>query len=132
MFEKFTYSTGQIKRYYQAATRDFFIANKADVAEVSFVFCFSALIKAAIAVCAKNNLRVRARVGHHNALIQKLSDILDDQAIEGVASKMKKKRNRDLYDGGIIISKKEADFYKLFIKNLLKKVDMYLFSEKLL
>ena len=121
MFEKFKFSPRQIKRYYQGALRDLRIASNSKIPEVIFYFSYDSLIKLAIAVCAKNNLRVKARKGHHIKLIKKLSFYLEDPEIEVLANEMRSKRNWDLYGGGIIISKKEAKEYLEWIKEIFDK-----------
>jgi hypothetical protein len=132
MFEQFDYSPVQIKKYYQAATRDLQLVILAGAPEIVFYLAYNIIIKTAMAVCAKNNLRVKSRAGHHIELIRKLAEYLADPEIEDVASKMRSKRNRDLYDGGVITSEKEADFYIHFCQKLIKSTDSYLFPDKLL
>jgi len=132
MFEKFDYSPIQIKRYYQAAVKDLQLVILAGAPEIVFYLAYNIIIKVAMAVCAKNNLRVKSRTGHHIELIGKLAEYLADQEIEDVANKMRTKRNRDLYDGGVLTSEKEADFYISFCQNLIKRVDAYLSPDKLL
>ncbi|MFA4942503.1 MAG: hypothetical protein WC564_02590 [Patescibacteria group bacterium] len=132
MFEKFNYYPDQIQKYYQAAVRDLHLAILAEAPEIIFYLSYNIIIKMAIAVCAKNNLRVKSRVGHHIELIAKLAEYLDDQEIEDVANKMRTKRNRDLYDGGVITSEKEAEFYICFCKKLVERADRYLSPDKLL
>ena len=85
-----------------------------------------------MAVCAKNNLRVKSRAGHHVELIEKLAEYLKDEKIEDTASKMRMKRNRDLYDGGTSTSGKEAAFYLNFCRKLVADADAYIFPNKLL
>jgi hypothetical protein len=70
MFEKFHFSKRQIRKYYQSAIRDLKIASNSKIPEVIFRFSYDALVKLAIAVCAKNGLRVKARKGHHIELIK--------------------------------------------------------------
>jgi uncharacterized protein (UPF0332 family) len=106
------------------------IANNSNP-EIVFVFCYNCLIKLALAVCAKNNLRVKARRGHHVALIAKLADFLGDQEIEVFAEEMRSKRNKDLYGGGAYVSQKEAKMYFDFIKELVNKIEKYLDFGKL-
>jgi len=132
MFEKFDYSPIQIKKYYQAAAKDLQLVISAGAPEIVFYLAYNVIIKTAMAVCAKNNLRVKSRAGHHIELIGKLAECLDDQEIEDIAGKMRTKRNRDLYDGGVITSEKEADFYICFCKKLIESADSYLFPDKLL
>jgi hypothetical protein len=130
MFEKFNFSHDQINRYYQAAAKDLRLAASAGAPELVFYVCYNIIVKIAMAVCAKNNLRVKSRTGHHIELISRLEEFLKDQKIEDVAGKMRIKRNRDLYDGGVIISDKEADFYLSFCKKLVQRADSYLFQDK--
>lgn len=131
MFEKFNFTSEQIRRYYQAAAKDLRLAKSANAPEVVFYICYNIIIKTAMAVCAKNNLRVKSRAGHHIELIGKLAGCLRDPEIEEVAGKMRNKRNRDLYDGGTITSEKEAKFYLSFCGELINKADNYLFQNKL-
>jgi len=126
MFEKFKFTEKQIKNYYKSAVKDFKIAYQSDIPEVTFKFCYDVLLKLAIAVCAKNNLRVKARKGHHIELIKKLSDFLNDRDIMVIGNEMRSKRNWDLYSGGIIISEKEAKEYRKWIKAIILKVKDYL------
>lgn len=132
MFENFSYPPEQVKKYYQAAVKDLRLITKEKAPEVVFYISYNVLIKAAMAVAAKNNLRVKSRTGHHVELIQKLAEILRNPEIEDAANRMRSKRNRDLYDGGVATSQKEADFYLSFCKDLIKQVDFYLFPNKLL
>ena len=81
MFEKFAFTSRQIDQYYKSAARDLKIAQTSDIPEVIFKFSYDALLKLAIAVCAKNNLRVKSRQGHQAELINKLSEIIKEQDI---------------------------------------------------
>jgi len=132
MFEIFNYSSDQINKYYQAAVKDLRLAISAGAPELVFYACYNVIVKTAMAVCAKNNLRVKSRAGHHIELIGKLAEYLKDQEIEDIANKMRTKRNKDLYDGGTITTKKEAESYIVFCKKLIKETDNYLFPDKLL
>lgn len=132
MFDRFDYSSEQISKYYQTAAKDLRLAISAGAPELAFYACYNVIVKIAMAVCAKNNLRVKSRTGHHTELISKLAEYLEDSEIEDTANKMRTKRNRDLYDGGTTTSLKEAEVYILFCKKLVKKADAYLFPDKLL
>lgn len=132
MFDRFDYSSEQISKYYQTAAKDLRLAISAGAPELAFYACYNVIVKTAMAVCAKNNLRVKSRAGHHMELISKLAEYLDDPEIEDVANKMRAKRNRDLYDGGTSTSQREAEAYISFCKKLVKKADAYLFPDKLL
>ncbi len=132
MFEKLVASNDQINRYYQAAVKDLRLAISAGAPELVFYTCYNVIVKTAMAVCAKNNLRVKSRTGHHTELISKLAEYLKDVEIEDVANRMRRKRNKDLYDGGTMTSLKEADAYIVFCKKLVEAADIYLFPDKLL
>ena len=123
MFEKFRFSRKQIEKYHSSAKRDLKIASEADVPEVRFRFCYDALLKLAITVCAEHGLRVKSRRGHHIELIKKLSFFLKDSEIEILANEMRSKRNWDLYGGGIIISSKEAREYLDWTKQIFDKTE---------
>jgi hypothetical protein len=129
MFEKFKFSSQQITKYYQSAIRDLRISSSSKVTEVSFRFCYDALLKLAIAVCASEGLRVKARQGHYIELISKLAFFLKDKEIEILANEMRSKRNWDLYGGGVVISQKEAEEYKRWTKNIFQKAEK-IFKEK--
>jgi len=131
MFVNFEFSEKQIIDYFKAAQRDLRLA-KAEEPEVKFFFSYNCLLKLAQSVCAKNNLRVKSRPGHHIALSEKCAILLKNKQLKSTAQAMRDRRNRDLYDGGIIITDKEAGAYYLFVKNLSKQVDDYIFPNKLL
>lgn len=120
MFEKFSFKKEQVKGYFNSAVRDIAIADGSDVPEVIFKFSYDALLKLAIAFCALNGLRVKARLGHHTGLIGRLSEFLDDKEVEVIGNEMRMKRNIDLYSGGTLISKKEADEYCGWVKGVIK------------
>lgn len=77
-------------------------------------------------MCAYNNIRVKSRLGHHIALLDKYAEFLNDKKIIAVAKAMRDKRNRDLYDGATVITIKEAERYYVFVQDLLIKTEMYL------
>ena len=132
MFEKFIFSKKQVGKYYSSALRDLKIAKKAEDTEVSFRFCYDALLKLAITVCAKNNLRVKARQGHHIKLIDKLAEILKNKDVKVIGQEMRSKKNWDLYGGGVLISKKEAKEYLKWTDAIFREADNYLYENKLL
>ena len=128
MFVKFNFSKKQISDYFQAAKNDIRLANSKEP-EVKFFFSYNCLLKIAQAVCAYNNLRVKSHAGHHIALLDKCANLLDNPDLAVVAQTMRDKRNRDLYDGGTIITEKEANTYYTFVKNYLKNADSYIFKK---
>lgn len=129
MFEHFNFSQKQIEKYFSSASRDLKIASSSDVPEVAFRFSYDALLKLAIAVCAENGLRVKAKRDHHIELIKKLSIFLNDSEIEVLANEMRAKRNWDLYGGGALISSKEARGYVSWVRNIFQLFEKY-FNQK--
>lgn len=125
MFERFVFAKNQISKYHSSALRDFKIAKNSSENEVRFRFCYDALLKLSIAVCAKNNLRVKSRQGHHIKLIEKMAEILEDKDINIIGQEMRAKRNWDLYGGGILISEKEAKEYLKWTENIFQEADKY-------
>lgn len=126
MFEKFNFSPRQIKHYFNAALRDFKIASDSVIPEVIFKFSYDSLMKLAVATCAKNGFRVKERMGHHIELLRKLSEFIGLEDVENIGNKMRKKRNMDLYEGGILISEKEAVEYRNWLKTVFSKAETYL------
>lgn len=129
MFVKFKFSESQVNSYLQSAERDLLLADNKE-AEIKFQFSYNCLLKLAQAVCASQNLRVKARTGHHIIFFDKCSQLLNNKKVAAVAQTMRDKRNRDLYDGGTVITDKEADVYYKFVKNLIKEVNKYLAINK--
>jgi hypothetical protein len=125
MFEKFKFTPNQIANYVRSAERDLAIARESDIPEVVFRFSYDALLKLAIAVCAADGLRVKARRGHHIELIKKLAEIVSDPDIEVLGNQMRSKRNWDLYGGGTIISQKEAGEYFNWVSRLFGQAQKY-------
>lgn len=115
-----------MQRYFKSALKDFRIASQSKVPEVTFRFCYDALLKTAIAVCAQSGLRVKAQKGHHYELINKLAEFLKDQDINVIGNEMRSKRNWDLYSGGIAISRKEAAEYIGWLRIIFRRAEKYL------
>lgn len=130
MFKEQEFTDRQIENYFKSALKDFKIACESDIPEIVFKFSYDSLLKIAIAVCAKNNLRVKSRIGHHVDLVKKLSEYLGDEDIFAVGNEMRKKRNFDLYSGGVLITKKEASNYKEWLKKIILQTEDYLNTEQ--
>lgn len=121
MFEKFNFTKGQIERFFKSAQRDLKIALASDEIEVIFLFSYNALIKIAIAVCAQHGFRIKSQQEHHRELIEKLAEYLENDDIEVIGNEMRTKRNWDFYDGGITVSEKEANEYRIWVEGIVKK-----------
>lgn len=124
-FAKFKFTPEQIERYFNNATRDLKIASEDDHLEVKFNYCYNALIKAGIAlIAAKGGVKIRSIAGHHVKIIEKMSEILNDEMVMAVGNAMRTKRNEDFYGGGIFISEKESTEYLKYVKDILDKIKL--------
>ncbi len=129
-FEKKNFKQEIINRYFNNAVKNIKIAAENENEEVIFKFTYDALIKTGIALIASNGFRIKSRRGHHIKILEKLSQILNNEDIEIIGEAMRKKRNSDLYNGGIIISEKEAKSYFDFARRTIKDAREYLNSQK--
>lgn len=100
------------------------LCNKSVDSNLIFRLAYDAMLKFAIYLCTKNGLRVKARQGHHVALIHKLSEYLKNEDVEIIGNSMRLKRNWDLYDGGAVITEKEADEYRKFANSIFRKAGL--------
>ncbi|MFH0956196.1 MAG: hypothetical protein V1801_03250 [Candidatus Falkowbacteria bacterium] len=129
-FKEFEFRPKQTEKYWQAACRDLKTANRFDAAEVEFQFAYNALIKLGITLISRYGYKVKSRSGHHIKILEKMALILGDKEIESTGNKMRKKRNADLYEGGIMMSEKEAGEYRNWLKTVFLKAETYLFGVK--
>ncbi|MDE2010363.1 MAG: hypothetical protein KGJ09_09860 [Candidatus Omnitrophica bacterium] len=121
-FKKFKFAPSQIERYVQSADRDYGIAQKDQYLDVKFTYCYQALIKIGIAVLAKKaGVKVRSVMGHHVKILEKLSEILNDEDIFTIGNAMRMKRNKGLYDPGVDVTKKETHDYIVFVDQVIQK-----------
>ncbi len=129
-FQKITFTPGQIKQYFESAERDYAIAAEADIPEVTFKFAYDALIKVGIALIAKQGYKVRSQTGHHVKILEKLSEILRDEDIVIMGNVMRQNRNRDFYDGGVIVTETEARQYAEFVAPIIEQARQAINYEK--
>ena len=125
-FIDFEYTHAQVDSFLKAARKDIVVAKRYDSPEVAFQFTYNALIKIGISLIAVNKKKVKSRVGHHVIIIEALDKIIVNVDIYTTGNKMRKKRNTDLYDGGVLIPKKEADEYLKWIEDVFGKAESYL------
>jgi len=122
-FLKFNFSPMQINRYLNNALKDLKIAKESKQPEVKFTYSYNALIKGGITLLAKTaKVKARSVSGHHVKIIEKMSDILNDESVQSIGNTMRIKRNSDLYNGGIFISKKEAKDFCEFVGKVLFRI----------
>lgn len=129
-FRKFDFSRNQIKKYLESAYKDLNIAKRDCIAEVKFQFSYNALIKLGIVLIGCYGYKVKSRAGHHIKILEKTALILKDENIDLDGNRMRELRNTELYDGGILISDKQAGEYCDFVKSVFAKSDEFL-KEKL-
>ena len=120
-FRKLVFAEKQIKQFLDSAKHDLKIAESSGIKDVVFKFSYDALIKLGIFLIAKRGYKVRSTSGHHVKILEKLSDILQDNDILIMSNKMRQERNINLYDGVFFISEKDSHEYLNFIKNIFKK-----------
>lgn len=125
-FEEFAFTKEQIERYFGSAKESLKIADGANILEVIFKFSYDALIKIGLTLIASKGYRVRSRDGHHIKIIRALSEILDDSDIDAVGNLMRRERNMDLYEGGTMITEKQAAEYRQFVRGIFKKAEKHL------
>ena len=123
-FLKFNFSKEDIKQCLENAIRDLDIATKDKIPEVKFTYAYQALIKVGITLIAKvGNVKVRSAPGHHIKILEKMSDVLEDEALLTLGNAMRTKRNLDFYSGGEIITEKEATEYFDFVAGVIKEIE---------
>ncbi len=128
-FQKRSFAEKSVKRYFNNALKDVHIAQENTCPEVIFKFSYDALIKSGISLIAFYGYKTKSRQGHHIKILEKMAQIIKNNDIESIGDRMRRKRNLDLYDGGVIISKKEADGYLEFIKSVIINVESHIINQ---
>lgn len=122
-FKQYKFTKEQVGRYFNNSVRDFEIAKESKRNEVKFNYSYTSLIKSGIALLAGvGNVKVRSIPGHHIKIIEKMSEIMNDDSILTIGNSMRMKRNEDFYGEGIFVSEKEANEYMEFIKAVIERV----------
>lgn len=121
-FIRFSFTQQQIKKNLESALRDYDIAKKDSIPEVKFTYSYNALIKAGIALLSYYQVRVKSVPGHHVKILEKMAEILKDEAVTDIGNVMRSKRNIDLYGGGAEITEKECREYIIFVGRVLKRI----------
>ena len=91
--------------------------------DVVFKFGYDALLKLGIALIAQKGYKIRSKAGHHIKILEKLSQLLQDEDIVILGNKMRQERNINLYDGGFFVGEKDSHEYLEFIKSIFKKTN---------
>jgi len=120
-FQKIEFSKKEIEQFIVSAKRDLKIALDSDILEVVFKFSYDALIKIGIILIAGEGYKIRSQAGHHIKILEKLSQILNDEDVMVFGNKMRQDRNLGLYGGGHFISEKDSLEYIKFVKSVFEK-----------
>ena len=120
-FQKLAFKEEQIEQFLKSALHDLEIAETSDIPDVIFKFSYDALIKLGIALIAKKGHKVRSATGHHAKLLEKLSQLLNNEDILVLGNKMRQERNTNLYDGGFFVGEKDSLEYLNFVKDIFKQ-----------
>jgi hypothetical protein len=121
-FVKQQFVPEDLGRFRNSAMRDLEIARTSKHAEVKFHFTYMALVKAGIFCIAREGYRVRSKPGHHQKIVEALSEITGDQDVWIIGNKMRRDRNADLYDSTGRYNDKEVEGYCSFVFAVLKKL----------
>ncbi|HPN88233.1 MAG TPA: hypothetical protein PLH56_02735 [Candidatus Omnitrophota bacterium] len=116
-FIKQVFSQGELLKYKKAAERDLVIAESSEEKEVVFHFTYMAFIKMGIYYIAKEGYRVKSSLGHHQKIIEALSQILDSKDVLIIGDSMRKARNLDFYSATTFTVTNEVKEYLVFVKN---------------
>ena len=120
-FQKLVFGEEQIEQFLKSALHDLKIAESTDISDVIFKFSYDALIKLGIMLIAKKGYKIRSTAGHHIKILEKLSQLLEDEDIPVLGNKMRQERNANLYDGGFFVGEKDSLEYLEFVKITFKK-----------
>lgn len=112
----------QLQQYWRSAENDVRIAQHSHVPEVMFKFSHDALIKLGITMIARQGHRVRSAVGHHVKIIEKLSQLLGNEDIAVVGNQMRRMRNLDFYDGGMLITGRDSKEFLIFVQGVCHRI----------
>ncbi|HBE44046.1 MAG TPA: hypothetical protein DDW17_01000 [Deltaproteobacteria bacterium] len=121
-FVKQQFSLEEIEKYKKSAKRNLETAISSKEPEVIFHFAYMSLIKMGIYRLAKSGYRVKSKPGHHQKIIEYLSQMLKSEDIIIIGDKMRKDRNLDFYSADVMYSEKEIKEYLEFVKNIYKQI----------
>ena len=116
------FSSAELDKYEKSVKRDLNIAGSSKDSEVTFHFAFMALIKIGIYCLAQAGYRVKSRPGHHQKIIESLSQSLGSEDILIIGDKMRKDRNLDFYGADALCSAEEAREYLEFVHGIFKRM----------
>jgi len=121
-FVKQDFTKDELDKYKKPIHRNLGIAKTSDEPEIIFHFSYMAFLKIGIYCLAKQGYRVKSRMGHHQKIIEGLSEILKSEDIFLVGDKMRKDRNLSMYSADFLSFREEIDEYLNFTEALSKKI----------
>lgn len=121
-FQKIKFTPGQLAQYLRSAENDLHIAQHSNIPEVMFKFSYDAFIKLGITMIARQGYKVRSVVGHHVKIIEKFSQLLQNDDVAIFGNKMRKMRNIDFYDGGAFITERDSQEFLTFVQGVFRQV----------
>ena len=107
-FQKIEFQNEQIDQYFQSAKKDFLTAQESNNVDVVLHFGYSAILKLGIGLIAKEGFKVRSIPGHHIKILDAMTTLTGLEDELNYIQRIRRKRNVDLYEGGISLSQKEA------------------------
>ncbi|MFC1512509.1 hypothetical protein ACFL4S_00500 [bacterium] len=121
-FTKAPATRKEILKKFKNALDDFKIAKQADIAKVKFKFLYDSLIGLGITLLNFYHIKPESNSGHHINILRAMAYFLNNENIKKTGDKMRVKRNKYLYKGGINISPNELKKYEKLVQNVLKRV----------
>ncbi|MFA5271438.1 MAG: hypothetical protein WC412_03735 [Candidatus Omnitrophota bacterium] len=121
-FVKQNFRPEELSKYKQSAKHNLGIAKTNEEPEVVFHFTYMALIKIGIYCLAKDGYRAKSRPGHHQKIIEYLSQVFGSEDIGIIGDKMRKDRNLEMYCAETLYSQEEIKEYLKFVEGLYKQI----------
>jgi hypothetical protein len=88
-FRKLNFTENQIQQLSDLADHGLGIAASSGIKDVVFKFRYDALIKIGVLLIAKQGYKVRSSAGRHVKILEKLSELLNDNDILVLSDKMR-------------------------------------------
>ncbi|MBI5754900.1 hypothetical protein HZA41_01630 [Candidatus Peregrinibacteria bacterium] len=107
-FQEFPYSKSQTDGYFHNAELDFVRAEKARDPNIAYRIGYESILKLGIAMIADAGYKVKSVPGHHIKILEKLGEILKRPDEIEYLHRIRRKRNIDLYEGGLDFTEKES------------------------
>jgi len=107
-FQEFAYSKSQTDHYFRNAELDLGRAEKTKDPNIVYRIGYEAALKLGIAMIADAGYKVKSVPGHHIKILDKMAEILKRPDEVEYLHRIRRKRNIDLYEGGLDFTEKEA------------------------